>query len=32
MPHPERFSEIDLGSDDGVFIWKSIFNNLAVSK
>lgn len=32
MPHPERFSEKSLGSDDGVFIWKSILNSLAVAK
>jgi phosphoribosylformylglycinamidine synthase len=32
MPHPERFSETDLGSADGVFVWKSILNNLAVPK
>jgi phosphoribosylformylglycinamidine synthase I len=32
MPHPERFSETALGSADGLCIWKSILNNLAVSK
>jgi len=32
MPHPERFSEAALGSADGVFVWQSILNNLAVSK
>jgi phosphoribosylformylglycinamidine synthase len=30
MPHPERFSEVALGSDDGVGVWKSILNHLAV--
>jgi phosphoribosylformylglycinamidine synthase len=32
MPHPERFSEAALGSADGVFVWQSILNTLAVSK
>jgi phosphoribosylformylglycinamidine synthase len=32
MPHPERFSESALGSADGVFIWTSILNSLAVTE
>src|SRR3989339_366543 len=28
MPHPERSSELDLGSEDGLLIFKSIFQTL----
>ena len=32
MPHPDRSGEEPLGSADGVLIWKSILNSLAVAK
>jgi len=32
MPHPDRSGEASLGSSDGVLIWKSILNSLAVAK
>jgi phosphoribosylformylglycinamidine synthase subunit PurQ / glutaminase len=32
MPHPERASELDLGSKDGVLIFHSLLQNLATPK
>ncbi len=32
MPHPERASEKLLGSDDGLFIWRSILSTLELAR
>jgi len=31
MPHPERASEIEMGSTDGLFIWRSILGHCGVN-
>lgn len=32
MPHPERASEIELGSDDGLVVWDSLLNQFDLSR